>query len=311
MKAARIHSFGAPDVIRIDEVDLPQPVDDEVLVRVSAASLNPVDTKIRTSGGRFKTEADLPIAMGRDLCGRMEALGTRAHNMLSVGQRLFAMIGFDRGAWAEFVVIRATEMAAVPDRLSDEEAAAVPLAGLTAWQGLVDHGGLGAGQRVLIHGGSGGVGHFAVQIAKALGAEVFATASGDGVDFVRSLGADHVVDHRAERFEDTARDIDIVLDLIGGEVQQRSWDALAPGGIIVSTLTPPKPAEAQDRDGRRGTDFIVEPKGIDLLKLAALIEEGRLTPHVQQSFGFDQVAAAAGQLEAGHIRSKLVLNMGG
>lgn len=311
MKAARIHRFGAPDVIQIDEVDLPQPVDDEVLVRVSAASLNPVDTKIRKTGGRFKTEADFPIAMGRDLCGRIEALGTRAHYMLSVGQRLFAMIGFDRGAWADFVVIRATEMAAVPERLSDEEAAAVPLAGLTAWQGLVDHGGLAAGQRVLIHGGSGGVGHFAVQIAKALGAEVFATASGDGTEFVRSLGADHVIDHGGERFEDTARDIDLVLDLIGGEVQQRSWDVLAPGGIIVSTLTPPKPVAGQDRDGRRGVDFIVEPKGLDLLKLGALIDEGKLTPHIHRSFAFDEVEEAARQLETGHVRGKLVISMGG
>ncbi|NJC34940.1 NADPH:quinone reductase-like Zn-dependent oxidoreductase [Sphingomonas jejuensis] len=311
MKAVRIHRFGDADVLRVEDVEMPQPVDDEVLVRVTAASLNPVDTKIRTSGGRFKKEADLPVAMGRDLCGRIEALGTRAHNMLSEGQRLFAMIGFDRGAWADYAVLRATEMAAVPDRLSDEEAAAVPLAGLTAWQGLVDHGGVAAGQRVLIHGGSGGVGHFAVQIAKALGAEVFATASGDGVEFVRSLGADHVIDHRAQRFEDDAANVDVVLDLIGGDTQQRSWDVLAPGGIIVSTLTPPKPQAGQGDDGRRGVDFIVDPKGVDLLKIAAMIEDGVVIPHVQESFALADVAAAARRMEGGTIRGKLVIRVGG
>jgi NADPH:quinone reductase-like Zn-dependent oxidoreductase len=177
MKAVRIHQFGGPDVLTIDEVDVPQPQDDEVLLRVAAASVNPVDFKNREGKTPYVKQEDLPVTMGRDVSGVIESLGTRARDMLRVGDPLFALLGNDRGGYADFVVLKAMEMAAPPRSLDYAAAAGVPLAGLTAWQGLFDQGGLHAGQRVLIHGGAGGVGHFAVQFAKAKGATVFATAS--------------------------------------------------------------------------------------------------------------------------------------
>jgi NADPH:quinone reductase-like Zn-dependent oxidoreductase len=221
MKAVRIHRFGGPEVLTLDDVPWPQPKDDEVLVRVHAASVNPVDYKIRAGSYSVK-EDQLPYTLGRDLSGTVELLGTRART-LKAGDPIFAFIGMDRGTYAEYVVVKAMEMAAKPDTLDHVQAAAVPLAGLTAWQGLFDHGHLQAGQRALIHGGAGGVGHLAVQFAKAKGAVVLTTASGSDLEFMRELGADEVIDYRAERFEDRVSDVDLVFDLVSGDTQDRSW----------------------------------------------------------------------------------------
>ncbi|RUT90265.1 NADP-dependent oxidoreductase, partial [Mesorhizobium sp. M7A.T.Ca.US.000.02.2.1] len=219
MKAARIHAFGGPEVVSIDQVPLPQPLDDEVVLRVRAASVNPIDYKIREGS----TSETLPVTLGRDVSGTVEICGTRAHT-LKKGDPLFAMLGHDRGGNAEYVVVKATEAAAKPDRLSHVEAAAVPLAGTTAWQGLFDHGGLKSGQRVLIHGGAGGVGHLAIQFAKAAGAFVATTVSAEDVVFVRELGADQTVDYKNQRFEEVVDAVDLVFDLVAGDTQDRSWE---------------------------------------------------------------------------------------
>jgi NADPH:quinone reductase-like Zn-dependent oxidoreductase len=238
---------------------MPQPQDDEVAVRVHAASVNPVDYKIRSGGYPMVKQEDLPMVLGRDLSGTVELCGARAHT-LKRGDPTYAVIGQDRGAYAQFVLVKAVEMAAKPTTLRHVEAAAVPLAGLTAWQGLSDHGGLQPGQRVPIHGGAGGVGHFAIQFAKAKGAHVTTTVGGDDVAFARDLGADDVVDYKNQRFEDVARDIDLVYDLIAGETQERSWSVLKPDGIIVSTLA--QPSEAKARDHRaRGNRYMAQPNG--------------------------------------------------
>ena len=276
---------------------------------MKAASVNPVDFKNREGKTPFVAEDDLPVTMGRDVSGVIEALGTRAHNMIRVGDPLYALLGNDRGGYAEYVVVKATELTAPPKGGDHVAAAAVPLAGLTAWQGLFDHGGLAPGQRVLIHGGAGGVGHFAVQFAKAKGAVVFATASGDDLDFVRQLGADTVIDYKEQRFEDVAHDIDVVYDLIGGETQERSWAVLKPGGIIVSTLTEPDQDRAA-REGKRGTRYTAQPNAAQLGEITALIDAGKVRVHVDRTFALEQAATAQKSLEEDHVRGKIVLTVG-
>jgi NADPH:quinone reductase-like Zn-dependent oxidoreductase len=308
-RAVRIHRFGGAEMLEVENLPMPQPQDDEVVVRVHAASVNPVDYKIRSGGYPLVKQEQLPIVLGRDLSGTVALCGTRAHT-LKRGDPIYAMIGQDRGAYAEFVLVKAVEMAAKPDRLSHVEAAAVPLAGLTAWQGLFDHGGLQAGQRVLIHGGAGGVGHFAVQFAKARGAHVITTVSRDDLDFARSLGADDVIDYKAQRFEDVARDIDVVYDLIGGETQDRSWSVLKPGGIIVSTLSQPSEEKARAHQAR-GMRYMAQPNGAQLREIGRLIEDGKVRPVVTQTFPLLQVRAAQEALERGKLRGKVVLDVAG
>jgi NADPH:quinone reductase-like Zn-dependent oxidoreductase len=309
MRAVRIHRFGGAEVLELDDLPIPQPQDDEVVVRVAAASVNPVDYKIRSGGYPAVKDGQLPMVLGRDLSGTVEICGTRAHT-LKRGDPIFAMVGPDRGAYAEYVMVKAVEMAAKPARLSHAEAAAVPLAGLTAWQGLFEHGGLQAGQRVLIHGGGGGVGHFAIQFAKAKGATVFTTAGGDDLDFVRGLGADMAIDYKAQRFEEVARDIDVVYDLIAGETQERSWPVLKPGGIIVSTLSQPSDEKARAHQAR-GTHYMARPNGEQLLEIARLIDQGKVRVVVARRFPLDQVRAAHEMLEREHPHGKIVLDVGG
>ncbi|HVW92284.1 MAG TPA: NADP-dependent oxidoreductase [Devosia sp.] len=242
MEAMRIHEFGGPDVLQRDDVQRPAAGPGELLVRVAAASVNPVDFKMR-AGGYSRQQQDLPITLGRDLAGTVEQVGPGVSGF-STGDEIFALLGRDRGTYAEYVLVKPEEAARKPKNLSFIEAAAVPLAGLTAWQGLFDQGGLAAGQRVLIHGGAGGVGHLAVQFAKAHGAFVATTASAQDADYLRGIGADEVIDYKNQRFEDELSGMDLVYDLIGGETQARSWDVLKPGGIIVSTLGEPSQEEA-------------------------------------------------------------------
>ena len=306
-KAIRIHRFGGPEVLQIDDVPVPEPQDDEVVVRVHAASINPVDYKTREGSYPAVKEDQLPVTLGRDLSGTVELLGTRAHT-LKKGDPIFAMLGHDRGAYARYVLVKAVEMVAKPQDLNHVQAAAVPLAGITAWQGLFDHGGLRAGQRVLIHGGAGGVGHFAVQFAKARGATVLTTVAGEDLGFARELGADTAIDFKTQRFEDLAHDVDVVLDLIGGETQERSWSVLKPGGIIVSTLAKPDEAKARQHDAR-GTNFMAHPNGEQLGEIVRLIEEGKVRPLIAGVFPFDVVQAAQRRLEQGSVRGKIVLDL--
>lgn len=308
-RAVRLSWFGGTDALMIDPSEIPQPVDDEVLVRVKAASVNPVDYKIRQGKYPAVSETDLPIILGRDLAGTIAALGTRAHYMLSVGEPVFAFIGQDRGAQSDYVVVKAIELVGAPKGIDLAHAAAVPLAAMTAWQGLFDHGGLEAGQRVLIHGGAGGVGHFAIQFAKARGATVLTTCSGRDLDFVRALGADVAIDYAAERFEDSATDVDLVFDLIGGETQARSWTVLRAGGIMVSTLGGPDQALAAQHHARAAPRYTAQPNAAQLGEIADLIDAGKVRVEVTETFPLDQVRAAHERLEQGGIRGKIVLTL--
>ena len=306
-KSVRVHAFGGPEVLRVEPVPIPQAKDDEVLVRVAAASLNPVDDKTREGEFPPVGEDALPAILGRDLAGTIEAVGTRAHYMLRKGDPVFAFIGFDRGGQSEYVVVKALELAAAPASIDLVHAAAVPLAGMTAWQGLFDHGGLQAGQRVLIHGGAGGVGHLAVQFAKAKGATVFATAGTNDLDYVRSIGADTAIDYKNQRFEDVATDIDLVLDLVGGETQTRSFAVLRDGGTLVSTLDVAEPDKGRDRNIRVPERWLAQVNTKQLGEIAALIDAGKVKVEVAAVFPVEDASSAYERLEKGHVRGKIVL----
>ncbi len=303
----RIDHFGAPDVMKFEKLPVPQPHENEILLKVHAASVNPVDYKIREGKYPAVKSDKLPYVLGRDVSGTVEAVGPQMTRW-KVGDALYAMLGIDRGAYAEHVIVKAREAAAKPASIDHVAAAAVPLAGLTAWQGLFRYGELKTGQRVLIHGGSGGVGHFAIQFAKAKGAHVITTVSSKHVGFVKELGADEVIDYRKQKFEDVARDVDMVYDLIAGETQERSFAVLKKGGILVSTLTPPSADKAR-QFGVRVTRYTVEESGNELGEIAALIEAGKVTPKVTKVFALREAAAAQEQVERGHNEGKIVLQV--
>jgi NADPH:quinone reductase-like Zn-dependent oxidoreductase len=307
MKAVRIHDFGGPDRLQIDETVIPEEPRDALLVRVFAASLNPVDAKTRE--GKFPPigQAQLPTTLGRDISGVVHGTGHDVRNFRA-GETIYAMLAPDRGGFAEYVIVKASEAAAKPTRLNHVQAAAVPLAALTAWQGLFDHGRLGRGQTVLIHGGAGGVGHFAVQFAKQRGARVITTVSGNDGDFVRNLGADAAIDYHSERFEEHARRVDLVFDLIGGETQDRSWSVLRPGGALVSTLG--EPAQDRAREHRvRAVGYMVRPDGEQLEEIAQLIDDGLVSPFVSAAYPWRDIADAEQYQQQAHARGKVVLEM--
>ncbi len=304
MKAIRIEQYGGPEVMRYVDIEVPEPNAGEVLVKVAAAGVDPVDYKIRQ--GHFLGEDKLPRTLGRELAGTIERLGEGVSG-LQQGDTVFGMIG-DDGGYAEYACIAAANLARVPQTLDLVSAAGVPLAAHTAWQALFDHGGLTSGQQVLIHGGSGGVGHFAVQFAKARGANVYATGSDKSQAFLRSLGADRPIDYKQERFEDVCQDIDVVIDLIGGETQQRSWAVLREGGIIVSTLEEPK-QEAPDAQGKRGVHFMAQPNGAQLEEIASLIDEGKVKVRIDRTFALQQADKAQSYLEQEHVEGKVVLTV--
>lgn len=301
-----IERFGDLDVLQLANRPLPQAVDDEVLVRVRAASINPVDWK--TAEGKFppKSADQLPFGLGRDLAGTIESVGTRAHNMLSHGDRVFAFVGQDRGAQSDYVLVRATELVAMPKGMDFALAAAVPLAAMTAWQGLFDHGRLAAGERVLIHGAAGGVGHLAVQFARWKGATVFATAGADDLDFVREIGADTVIDYKQQRFEEIATDLDLVFDTQGGETQARSFATLKKGGRLVSTLDPDEKAAAE-HDVQITPRWHAEPNAKQLGDIAGLIEAGDVRVELARTFAIERFRDAYALARDGHPRGKVVL----
>jgi NADPH:quinone reductase-like Zn-dependent oxidoreductase len=301
MKAARIHAFGGPEVLRIDEIEVPSPEAGDVLVRVTAASINPVDYKIRQGTFPKITQTDLPVTLGRDICGIIGTGGAEPP------RAVMALLDWHLGGYAEYVALPLALCVPKPPNLSMVEAAAVPLAALTAWQGLFQYGGLAAGQRVLIHAGSGGVGHFAVQFAAQRGAQVLSTASKDNIEFVRKLGAT-VIDYKNQRFETVAADVDVVLDLVGGETRERSWQVLRKGGILVSTLGQPDEREAAQH-GVRAKGYMTTPNAAQLAEIGALIESGKVRPCVTKTFRLEEAAAAQRYVEQEHPRGKTVLSI--
>jgi len=305
MKAVRIHSFGGPDVLKFEDLPCPEPKQDEVLVRVVAASVNPIDYKIRL-GQRVKQD-ELPLTMGCDISGRVARCGTRVRDWKE-GDAVFAMLARRSGGYAEYVTLKASEIARKPRSLDHEHAAAVPLAAITAWQGLVDYGALKRGQRVLIHGAAGGVRHFAVQIAKSIGAEVIVTGASADAGFLHAMGASQVIDYQTKHFEHEVHDVDLVFDLIGGETRERSWAVIKRGGTLVSTVGQPSKETARAH-GVRAVGYVSHPNAIELADIAQLIDNGRIKPFVQSSYPLNEAAKAQDHLEHDHARGKTVLKV--
>jgi NADPH:quinone reductase-like Zn-dependent oxidoreductase len=310
LRAIRQKSLGGPEVLEVTEVARPKPAPTEVLVRVAAAGVNPVDWKTRANGGFLGRP---PFTVGWDVAGVVEAVGFGV-TRFAVGDRVFGMPRFPReaAAYAEYVTSPSRQLARTPDRIADVEAAALPLAALTAWQALVDTARLGAGQRVLIQAAAGGVGHLAVQIAKSHGAYVIGTARAERHDFVTGLGIDEAIDYTQEDVGETVRDIDVVLDLVGGKTGMRSLPVLRDGGLLISVPSSAdvEPLRRAASDRVRVTGILVEPDRTGMEAIAALVEDGALRVHLAQTFPLTEAARAHEVGESGRTGGgKIVLTI--
>jgi NADPH:quinone reductase-like Zn-dependent oxidoreductase len=314
MKAVQIHEYGGPDVLLYEDAPRPEGAKGDALVRVHAAGVNPVDWKIREGFLRQAIPYKLPMIPGWDVSGTVEAIGG-GNGGLRVGDEVYARPDITRnGAYAEYMVVRVSELAKKPRSLGHVHAAAVPLAALTAWQALLEaphpytSANLKKGQTVLIHGAAGGVGSFAVQLAKWRGARVIATASGGNETFVYSLGADQFVDYTRQPFEEVVHGVDAVLDTIGGEVQLRSWKTLKPGGVLVSIAG--RPSEELARAyGARAAYVFVQPSALQLTEIARLIDAKIVKPMLAEVLPLSQARRAHELSQGGHVRGKIVLNV--
>jgi NADPH:quinone reductase-like Zn-dependent oxidoreductase len=305
--AVLIDAYGGPEVMRIGRLPAPVPAPGEILVRVRAAGVNPVDWKTRDGLRRARGDLPMPAVLGCDLAGVVEAVGEGV-TAFAPGDEVFAMTGL-HGAFARRVALPARHAALKPAILGHVEAAALPLAALTAWQSFA-LAGLSPGHRVLVHAAAGGVGGYAVQIARALGAtEVTGTASAGNLDHVTALGATGAIDYAAQRFEELVAELDVVLDLVGGATQARSWGVLRPGGVLVSAVAVP-PEGDPPRGTHRAARVGVRADGAQLAAIAGLIEAGRLQVTVAGTLPYTAAAEALERSKQGHIRGKLVLVFG-
>lgn len=306
MKAIQISKFGGPEVLELKDVPRPSPAAGEVLVRIHASGINPVDWKVRSGG--FRSGLKLPYIPGYDVSGVVEEAAPNVKDF-KPGDEVYSYITITRGGgYAEYVALPAASVAKKPVKIDHTAAAGVPLAGLTAWQALFDNAGLKPGQTVLIHAGAGGVGHFAVQFAKAKGARVIATASAANQDFLKKLGADVCIDYKAQKFEDVAKDADVVFDMIGGDTLARSYQCVKKGGYVVSIVQPPAPDKLKEF-GLSGKVFLVQPNAAQLAEIAQLIDDGKVVPHVSETFPLAEAAKAQEKSKEGHTVGKIVLKV--
>ncbi len=314
MKAYLLSQPGGVDNLVLSDIDDPTIRPDEVLIKTKAISINPVDTKVRPADDVLTmilgTE-ERPVILGWDIAGTVTAVGESV-NDLAVGDNVFGMVNFPGHgkAYAELVAAPANQLAKMPGNITFNEAAASTLAPLTALQVLESR--LNRGDRILIHAGAGGVGHFAIQIAKGMGAHVIATSSAKNRDFILSLGADEHIDYREHDFEAVLSDIDFVLDGMGGDVLERSLQVVKDGGTIVSLPTHEFPADLQTRADQRqvALEFVlVQSSGEDMNKLSAMLEAGTLKAHVSKTFPFTEIAAAHAQIESGRTVGKIVVTV--
>ncbi|MEU3365421.1 NADP-dependent oxidoreductase [Streptomyces pseudogriseolus] len=312
MRAVTISEFGGPEVLTPEDVARPEPLPTEVLVRVHAAGVNPVDWKTRVGQGMAGLQT-FPLILGWDVSGVVEQVGFGV-TTLRPGDEVYGMPWFPRagGAYAEYVTAPARQWARKPATVDHVHAAALPLAALTAWQILVDTAHVQAGQRVLVTAAAGGVGHLAVQFARHLGAHVIATASAARHPWLKDLGADETIDYTTTPFEEAASGVDVVVDLVGDEhdrTSTRALKTLSPGGLLIAVPSGVSPAlaAAAEEAGVRATGFLVEPDGPALARIADLIDAGEVSVEVEKTFPLAEAAAAHAHGEAGHTRGKLVL----
>ena len=306
MKAIVIHQYGGPEALKYEDAPRPEPKDNQVLVKVIAAAVNPVDAMIRSGKYEKAFGTTLPLIPGYDIAGIVEKSGAKV-TRFKPGDAIYAYPMWG-GGYAEYDVVDETETALKPKSINFVEAAAVPLAALTAWQALIDATKLSPGQTVLIHGGSGGVGSFAIQIAKTRGAKVIATASTLNQEFLKQLGADVAVDYTKQKFEDVARDVDVVLDSVGKDTLARSYGVVKKGGFIATLVARLDQAEL-DKHGIRGASISVKPNGAQLAEIGKLIDEKKIKPIVSEVLPLTDAVKAQEQAATHHTRGKIVLKV--
>ncbi|WP_100011328.1 NADP-dependent oxidoreductase [Lentibacillus sediminis] len=310
MKAVIINEYGSSGQLTETEVAAPAIKDNQVLLELHATSINPIDWKVREGYLQEKLPFTFPIILGWDAAGTVKETGSSV-TRFSPGDKVFARPETtENGTYAEFTAVDEHLLAKIPESISFEEAAAVPLAGLTAWQCLVDFSAIKQGDRVLIHAGSGGVGSFAIQLAKHLGATVASTASGKNADFLTSLGVDEFINYQETDFEKELNDYDIVLDTLGGEVQQKSFQILKKGGTLVSIAEPPNEELAEEKGIKAGFHWL-EPDGGQLAEMAKLLESGKISAQIGKTFPFSEegLKEAHAHSESGHARGKIVIKI--
>lgn len=307
MKAIRFHKFGGAENLREDVVDIPVPQAEQVRVRLAGTSINPVDFKVREGDVPYVNESMLPYTGGRDIAGWVEAVGEGV-TRVTIGDAVIGLPDFDHGTFAQYCLVAQDALTPAPKTIPLSKAGAIPLAALTAWQGLTLHGELRMGQSVFIHGGAGGTGHFAVQFAKILGARVTVTASARDREFLLDLGADNVLDYRSDRFEDLGERFDLVLDLVGGEVTARSWAVLNPGGRLISALNTPDHV-ASGGMGHLGASFMTMPDRDHLAHIVDMIDNGKVRVVISEVFALKDVAYAQKRLRNGGVRGKIAIEI--
>ena len=308
MKAVSISNYGGPDVLNYGEAPQPKLSHDDVLVRVHAASINPVDVALRQGYMAEYVSPTFPLILGIDVSGVIDAAGPDVKDF-KVGDEVFARLDLSRdGSYAEYVAAPAAMVVPKPRSIDHFQAAAVPHVSLTAWQAMFGAANLSAGQTILIHGAAGGVGHIAVQLAKLHGARVIGTASGYNRDFLNQLGVEEVIDYTTTRFEDQVKDVDVVFDTIGGDTQARSLATLKPGGMLVSVVQPPSEETARSY-GVRATLIGAYPSTEILKEVADLIDGGKLKVHVSKVFPLNEARQAQELISTRHTRGKIVLQV--
>ncbi len=304
MKAVRIERYGNEEVVEIADVDRPKPGAGQVLVKVKAAAVNPVDWKIREGlGEMFGLKP--PLILGCEVAGTVETVGDNVEDF-SPGHDVYGYLGAYSGGYAEYVAAPASEFVRKPKQINFDAAAAVPVGALTASQGIFDHGKLTSGQRILITGASGAVGSMAVQLANVIGAHVIGTGSGRNEEFVRGLGADEFIDYKKGKFEEEVSDVDVVFDTVGSETQDGAFRTLKRGGVLVSTVNPPSEEKAK-QFGVKGAMVMVTPKPDQLAEINRLVETGKLKVRVAKVLPLAEVKKAHQLLASGHVDGKIIL----
>ncbi len=310
MKAVKVHEVGGPEVLKLEDTPIPFPGKGEVLVEVHAASLNPTDVKLLRTDSSYQHAADNPLTPGFDLAGSVVELGENVKH-IRIGDNVYgqaAVIRKGTGAFAEYAVAQEDAIARMPDNISFTDAAAVPLAACSAYQALVEHMKIKPGHKVLIHGGSGGIGTFAIQLAKHLGAFVASTATGEGLSYVKQQGADVIIDYETEFFEKALRDYDAVLDTVGGDIYRRSFEVLRKGGIIVSMLSIPDEMQMRNNSVRS----VLETTKVDskkLGKITDLIKTGVLRVNIANVYTLQQTKEAFEAKEKKRVLGKIAIEV--
>jgi NADPH:quinone reductase-like Zn-dependent oxidoreductase len=308
MKTVRIHEYGNADVLHIEEMPVPQIASDELLIKIHAASVNPVDWMVREGYMKDMHLHKLPLTLGQDFSGTVEKVGSSVKGF-KVGDDVFGRPSIDKdGSYAEFIEVKANEVALMPKTITYDEAATLPVAGTTAWETLINRAKIKKGQRVLILGSSGGVGSLAVQIAKNKECYVIGTTSNVNLDFVKNLGVDEVIDYKNQDFSQRLSDIDVVLDTVGGENQEKAFKVIKRGGFLISTVNKPN-QELADQYGIRCEYASVGPNAHILNELRELIEMGQIHPVIDKVFRLEDAKQAQNYSQSGKARGKIVLEI--